>query len=50
MCLAGRNFCQNGLAEQCEKERSDSSEGGKDALCTVQDFGITSRESASIQP
>lgn len=43
MLLEGRNFCQNGLAEQCEKERSNtfdgnqvSSERGKDALCTVQ--------------
>lgn len=27
--MEGRNFCQNGLAEQCEKERSDTFEGNQ---------------------
>lgn len=29
MGLEGRNFCQNGLAEQCEKGRSDTFEGNQ---------------------
>lgn len=29
MYVEGRNFCQNGLAEQCEKERSDTPEGNR---------------------
>lgn len=59
MGLEGRNFCQNGLAEQCEKGRSDTFEGNQLSSeegegCSVHSagrhFGITSRESASIWP